>query len=201
MIFSMLFFFLFLFVLSGILFFIFNILLPALHQQAISTEAPLFSREEIQFAVQKNELKPEHFSKVAVVRCSPERNFEKERMNYYGIKNCKLFFEQCETLDFCDWSCVGLGDCVPVCPQEAIQITNGVAVVSELCSGCGNCVDVCPKKIIKLVNLNFAECKHCAVPAEEKTDCSKCHSVEKNELPPSKDFKFWERCYKLFFGK
>lgn len=201
MIISLLFIFLFLIVLSGILFFIFNILLPALHQQSISTEAPLFSREEIQFALQKNELKPEQFSKVAVIRCSPERNVEKTRMNFYGVKSCQLFVEQCGSLDFCDWACVGLGDCIKSCPQEAINLQNGVAVVSDLCTGCGKCVDVCSKKIIKLVPLSFSECKHCAAPAEEKIDCPKCHAVEKNVLQPNKDFQFWGKCYRLFSGK
>ena len=201
MIFALLFFFLFLIVLSGILFFIFAILLPALRQQSVSTDAPLFSREEIQFAVQKNSLKPEHSSKIAVVRCSPERDFGEQRMNYYGVKSCKLFVEQCETVDFCDWGCVGLGDCVQFCPQEAISIEKGVALVSELCTGCGKCLDSCPKKLLKLVPLTFSESKRCAVPADEKNACSKCHGVEKNTLMPSRDFKFWKKCYRLFSGK
>ena len=201
MIFAMLFFFLFLLVLSAILFFIFSILLPALRQQSVSIDAPLFSNEEIQYAVQKDEVKPSPFSKVALVRCSPEREFEKDRMNYYGVKSCKLFATQCETEDFCDWGCIGLGDCALVCPQEAINIVKGTAVVSNLCNGCGKCVAECPKKLIKLVPLSFSECKHCAVPAEENVNCAKCHCVEKNESTANTDFKFWEKCYRMFYRK
>ena len=41
--------------------------------------------------------------------------------------------------------CNGCGYCVDICPQKAIGIDNGVAVVNqELCINCGICVATCP---------------------------------------------------------
>jgi len=45
--------------------------------------------------------------------------------------------------------CTGCGECVDVCPLDAIEIQNDVAVVDpEECSDCGSCVDVCPTEAI-----------------------------------------------------
>ncbi|MBE6714223.1 MAG: 4Fe-4S dicluster domain-containing protein [Ruminococcaceae bacterium] len=52
----------------------------------------------------------------------------------------------------CKYACVGMGNCVKVCPFGAISIKDGTAVVDyKLCTGCGNCVTACPKHIIKLI--------------------------------------------------
>ncbi len=40
--------------------------------------------------------------------------------------------------------CNGCGDCVPVCPQEAISLIGEKAVINHrLCEECGNCLEVC----------------------------------------------------------
>ena len=45
--------------------------------------------------------------------------------------------------------CNGNGECVEVCPLDAITIQNAVAVVDqETCGDCGACVDVCPTEAI-----------------------------------------------------
>jgi NAD-dependent dihydropyrimidine dehydrogenase PreA subunit len=45
--------------------------------------------------------------------------------------------------------CTGCGNCVDVCPQQAITINNDVAVVNEeLCVECGTCVSICPVNAI-----------------------------------------------------
>lgn len=41
--------------------------------------------------------------------------------------------------------CIGCEMCKDECPVEAIELEDGVCVISEdVCIGCGNCKDVCP---------------------------------------------------------
>lgn len=47
--------------------------------------------------------------------------------------------------------CEGCGDCVDVCPTEAIVLENGKAIVSEDdCADCGACEPVCPTEAITI---------------------------------------------------
>ena len=46
--------------------------------------------------------------------------------------------------------CTGCGICKDVCPQHAIAIKNGLALVNDnLCIQCGTCADVCPADAIR----------------------------------------------------
>lgn len=46
--------------------------------------------------------------------------------------------------------CNGCGDCVDVCPQEAMNIRNGKAVIENaLCAECGMCFSVCTVEAIR----------------------------------------------------
>jgi|WetSurMetagenome_2_1015567.scaffolds.fasta_scaffold1198258_1 Fe-S-cluster-containing hydrogenase component 2 len=46
--------------------------------------------------------------------------------------------------------CTGCGQCVDVCPIEAIGLDNGMAVVSDECIECWACTDACPMEAISL---------------------------------------------------
>ncbi len=48
--------------------------------------------------------------------------------------------------------CVACGSCLKVCPQEAIQIRQGVRAMVDAaaCRGCGKCVAECPADVILL---------------------------------------------------
>jgi len=46
--------------------------------------------------------------------------------------------------------CIGCGQCVDICPVEAIKVDNDIAVVSDECIECGACADECPTEAILL---------------------------------------------------
>lgn len=90
--------------------------------------------------------------KIAVVMCVGGTKC-KDDFVYSGIKKCSYANNFVEGQKMCKYGCLGFGDCVSVCPFDAIHINKiGVAEVDILkCTGCGLCVKSCPKKIIKLV--------------------------------------------------
>ena len=52
----------------------------------------------------------------------------------------------------CQFTCIGLGNCVNACMFGAMNIVNGVAEVDrEKCVACMACAEACPKGIIKKV--------------------------------------------------
>ena len=88
----------------------------------------------------------------------------------------------------CKYGCVGCGLCEKACPQNAIRLENGIAVVDkELCIGCGLCEKTCPKNVIHMVpkHQNVFDC--CSNPEKGKPvmdvckvgciGCTKCSKV------------------------
>ena len=48
--------------------------------------------------------------------------------------------------------CIQCGDCVPVCPVNAIQLIDGKPVIDRsLCNACGKCAEVCNAKAIEVL--------------------------------------------------
>jgi len=55
-------------------------------------------------------------------------------------------------------SCDGCGECVPVCPVNAITLGDGKATVDPfLCNGCGGCVPACLREAIDFKNSTRAQ--------------------------------------------
>ena len=47
--------------------------------------------------------------------------------------------------------CKGCGECVPICPVDAIKMNAEVAIIDDaLCVGCGACVSVCPFEAVSM---------------------------------------------------
>lgn len=90
--------------------------------------------------------------KVARVLCFGGVN-AKRKFSFDTIKSCSAVNSLFDTNLECNFGCIGYGDCVKVCPVNAIKIgEKGVPEIDEeICVGCGKCVDVCPKNIVKLL--------------------------------------------------
>ena len=90
--------------------------------------------------------------KVAFVRCNGSCENTKKNSNYIGIQDCRSAQSSGINMWNCEFGCTGLGSCTKVCPENAIHVADGVAVVDpESCIGCGLCAKACPKKLIELV--------------------------------------------------
>jgi electron transport complex protein RnfB len=77
----------------------------------------------------------------------------KNRFIYEGIKDCVAANLVLGGQKACVYGCLGFGDCVKVCPFDAIKMTKeGLPMVDEhKCRACNKCVVVCPKKLFTLV--------------------------------------------------
>ena len=90
--------------------------------------------------------------KVAFVRCKGTCEVTKNQGNYIGVQDCRTASLNGIRVADCDYGCLGLGSCVRVCPEHAISIVDGVAVVNpKRCVGCGLCAKACPKGLIEVV--------------------------------------------------
>lgn len=89
--------------------------------------------------------------KVAVVRCNGDRSKAGEKYNYVGIDSCMAAAQVFNGQKACDFGCLGKADCQRACPFGAIDMINGLAVISPVrCRGCEKCVAACPKKLIAM---------------------------------------------------
>ena len=54
-----------------------------------------------------------------------------------------------EKIDFDITKCNACGDCLEVCPVDALSIYHKDFVIQEECTGCGKCVKVCDKNALQ----------------------------------------------------
>lgn len=124
---------------------------------------------------------------VARVLCQGETGVVKPRYDYNGPETCHTAVGLAGGPTMCQWSCVGLGDCVRVCRFDAMKIENGIVVIDEdKCTACGMCVKECPRSVIKLLPKKArvtVRCQSLAAPREARETCDKacigCKRCEK----------------------
>jgi len=108
--------------------------------------------------------------KVAVIHCSGNCDSTGLRTDYQGIHSCAAAMLMYGGNGNCVFGCIGYGDCMSVCPQNAICIERGIAHVDQrVCEGCGQCAKKCPKNLITI---------------EERTISTvvSCHNQDKGAL-------------------
>lgn len=113
---------------------------------------------------------------VAIIRCEGDCNVTKVKCDYHGIETCAAAKLQYGSQKACSWGCIGFGDCVKVCPQNAICIVDGIARVdSRACIGCGLCASKCPQSLIEMISdkeRNFVICNNRDSGAVTRQACS-----------------------------
>lgn len=137
------------------------------------------------------EVDSSQINKKAVVHCYGDSSVIGD---YKGIESCKVAAKLVRGNKSCPYGCLGYGDCVAICPYNAISIDKemNVAVIDpEKCIGCGLCVKECPRGIIKLVPAKANIVYRCSyeslrnIPGRERCDlgclhCKKCFKACEN---------------------
>lgn len=126
--------------------------------------------------------------KVAMVKCGGHCDNTSLKMEYHGLESCQAISMMYGGDSSCTYGCLGHGDCVAVCPEDAIEICNGLAIVNPAkCVACGLCVKACPKQIIDIVPEKITQhvrCKNTDKGADTrkacKVGCIGCMKCEKN---------------------
>ena len=197
MILSIILFVIIILIIAILLMFLFYILFPSIKNQNKIKENPIVADSEIDY-IKPVKTPGEKSDMKALVLCSCEKKFDMKRKIFNESYSCRLVNKYSGTGTPCKFACIGLGDCVKICPQNAIYIKNNTAVVSNLCNGCGKCVDICPNHIIRLIPANTTEYTLCANKSDDKTDCSEELKTQKVVWSAKKHFKIWETCYRMF---
>lgn len=102
----------------------------------------------------------------AFVKCAGTCEKAKDNYEYVGVEDCALALNNPGGgPKACTYGCTGYGNCKKVCPFDAIDIVDGVAVVdSEKCKACGKCIAECPRQLIELIPADTV----CAVQCNSK---------------------------------
>ena len=126
--------------------------------------------------------------RIAVLHCQGHEGNCASDARYVGVQSCRACQILAGGTKKCPHGCLGLGDCVDVCPFDAIHMgPDRLPVVDEAaCTACGKCVDACPRLLISLeptVQRTIVRCRNAqkgAVAAKVcTTACIACKKCEK----------------------
>ena len=177
-------------------FFTLYILIPSITKADKTKEDPLVPLT-LSPVILPEEKKYVPSDKKAFVFCSCHKECKLDMTMFNSQYTCVMSKTVFGSALDCKYACLGLGDCVRICPQEAIRIENMTAIITSNCCGCGKCVSICPQNIIDLIPTETKRMLVCAIDSSEMTSCSKHKSVENISWKDKKDFKIWEYCYRI----
>ena len=87
----------------------------------------------------------------AICHCGADAGEKKNSHIYLGPETCKAASLIGAGLD-CLYGCLGFGDCLLVCPANAISIKNKKVYVDRgKCIGCGKCAAACPRNLFEVI--------------------------------------------------
>jgi electron transport complex protein RnfB len=90
--------------------------------------------------------------RVVVLRCHGLTAYARDEAEYAGIATCAAAALVFAGPKACKNGCLGLGDCVRVCPFDALHLgPQGIVEIdADACTGCGLCLPACPKDLFAL---------------------------------------------------
>lgn len=120
---------------------------------------------------------PSFIPQVAYIHCQGTEEHTKKRYDYSGTISCAAAQGLFSGPNSCTYGCIGFGDCVAVCPYQAIYLSGGIAHIdSKRCKACGLCVEACPKNLIKIIprhyNAYSVTCRNKWPGAQTRKNCT-----------------------------
>jgi electron transport complex protein RnfB len=121
--------------------------------------------------------------RIVVLRCHGTSAYARDEADYAGIPTCAAASLVFGGAKACKNGCLGLADCVKVCPFGALSMgEDHIPIVNvEACTGCGVCVSACPKDLYELYPRNrrielscVAKDKQSVVRATCMVGCTLC---------------------------
>ena len=83
--------------------------------------------------------------KVALVQCNGTCSNAGQKLIYDGVDTCQAVSLMFAGDSTCAYGCLGHGDCAAVCPEKAILVHDGLAMIDQdKCVSCGMCLVSCP---------------------------------------------------------
>jgi len=78
------------------------------------------------------------------------------KYNYEGVKTCVANEMVLGGVKSCLYGCLGFGDCVRICPFDAIVMGDDDLPKIDVnkCTACKKCIEICPKKVLVLSPAN-----------------------------------------------
>ena len=177
-------------------FFTLYILIPSITKADKTKEDPLVPLT-LSPVILPEEKKYVPSDKKAFVFCSCHKECKLDMTMFNSQYTCVMAKTVFGSALDCKYACLGFGDCVRICPQEAIRIENMTAIITSNCCGCGKCISICPQNIIDLIPSDTKKIVVCNNKSDEMTSCSKYKSEENISWNDKKDFKIWEYCYRI----
>ncbi len=90
---------------------------------------------------------------IAALKCGGGKEQCPPKFDYDGVQTCSAANATGGGFKACSYGCLGLADCVRVCPVDCIIINgNGLPIVDKnKCISCGKCVTACPRGLFVLL--------------------------------------------------
>ncbi|MCB9896408.1 MAG: 4Fe-4S binding protein [Planctomycetes bacterium] len=108
--------------------------------------------------------------------CAGGLGLARQDASYVGLGTCRAAAAVAGGGKACPWGCLGLGDCIPVCDDDAIALdARALPVVDpDACTACGRCVDACPRGLLELRPVAHALVVQCKSALEGDTALALC---------------------------
>lgn len=114
---------------------------------------------------------------ISVRRCEKLDGLVRARFDYKGVPSCAAAASLGSGLgvDACPHSCLGLGDCVKICPFDALELEDSIVKVNaSRCIGCGKCIHACPRNLLELIPKRSKVMVFCSTLAKGKEVSDVC---------------------------